>query len=366
MTMPDRLTLTRPILDLPPESTLDEIARKVAALAATDRAEYNAAQQPAATTRHDAPKPRRGIPTPQLLATMADAQLADLCDGIAVRMAAASMLEDVGDVLTACAKALRAAPATSSASAPSGAPVRRPRQPAKRIPVKVAQDVADAYGQRQVIIVTWDGVDTYHTVTYGADREQCRQAAAGGRKISAALGWTSAAQQAPAGKRADGVAEELPPAVGRHDPAWGMRDGAPSVFSASWPSTAPTPGIRSTPPTLYTMRPRRFAVTELRTTGRGVLLHRGEFGPYFTLTDEKCSYGPDHPVLTKARDERGRCGWVAAADIFPVKARRAAAAPPEAHAPPRDLPVCRNPDHRDGCACGGYAPPRSRNPDKDD
>lgn len=49
----------------------------------------------------------------------------------------------------------------------------------KRIPIRVAQRVAEEYACKQVIIVAWDGSRT-HVVTYGEDKEQCRQAAIGG------------------------------------------------------------------------------------------------------------------------------------------------------------------------------------------
>lgn len=60
--------------------------------------------------------------------------------------------------------------------------------PAKRIPVAAAKRVAEDYGQRQVVIVTWDG-ETTHVVTYGATVADCAQAAEGGNFVKRALGW---------------------------------------------------------------------------------------------------------------------------------------------------------------------------------
>lgn len=48
--------------------------------------------------------------------------------------------------------------------------------------------IAEDYGKRQVILVTWDGSLT-HVATYGATAAECRQAAQGGNLVKAALGW---------------------------------------------------------------------------------------------------------------------------------------------------------------------------------
>jgi hypothetical protein len=58
----------------------------------------------------------------------------------------------------------------------------------KRVPIKVARDVAKANGFRQVILCAWDG-DRTHIVTYGVSVEDCAQAAQGGNRIKEALGW---------------------------------------------------------------------------------------------------------------------------------------------------------------------------------
>jgi hypothetical protein len=62
------------------------------------------------------------------------------------------------------------------------------RDPAARIPITAAKAIADKFDQRQVIIVTWDGATT-HVVTYGRTVAECEQAARGGNKVKAALGW---------------------------------------------------------------------------------------------------------------------------------------------------------------------------------
>ena len=58
----------------------------------------------------------------------------------------------------------------------------------KRIPISAAAAVGREHGQRQVLLVTWDGERT-HVVTWGANVEECRQAAAGGNAVKRALGW---------------------------------------------------------------------------------------------------------------------------------------------------------------------------------
>ena len=58
----------------------------------------------------------------------------------------------------------------------------------KRLPIKIAHDIARTYAQRQVIVVTWDGALT-HVVTYGKSVEDCAGAAIGGNKVKFALGW---------------------------------------------------------------------------------------------------------------------------------------------------------------------------------
>lgn len=67
----------------------------------------------------------------------------------------------------------------------------------KRIPIQVAKDIAEKYGQAQVIIVTWDAKEGLtHVVTYGQTLTDCDQAAKGGNLVKRALGWPESQCQA--------------------------------------------------------------------------------------------------------------------------------------------------------------------------
>lgn len=57
-----------------------------------------------------------------------------------------------------------------------------------KIPVFVAERIAINHYLRQVILVAWDGEQT-HVVTYGVTTEESGQAAEGGNRVKAALGW---------------------------------------------------------------------------------------------------------------------------------------------------------------------------------
>ena len=59
----------------------------------------------------------------------------------------------------------------------------------KHFPISAAKALAKSQGCSQIIIAAWDGERT-HIVTYGDTVEACDQAAQGGDKIKAALGWT--------------------------------------------------------------------------------------------------------------------------------------------------------------------------------
>lgn len=67
--------------------------------------------------------------------------------------------------------------------------------PAK-IPITAAKTVANEYACRQVILMAWDGERT-HCVTYGKTVEDCDQAAQGGNRIKAALGWPESLMAEP-------------------------------------------------------------------------------------------------------------------------------------------------------------------------
>jgi hypothetical protein len=59
-----------------------------------------------------------------------------------------------------------------------------------RVPIAAAKRLAEAYGQSQVIIVTWDkhrGVQ--QVATYGVSLTDSTQAAQGGNRVKVALGW---------------------------------------------------------------------------------------------------------------------------------------------------------------------------------
>lgn len=67
----------------------------------------------------------------------------------------------------------------------------------KRLPITDAKALAKKHSLRQVILLAWDGERT-HVVTYGSTQEDCAQAAAGGNKVKAALGWPESLQAEPA------------------------------------------------------------------------------------------------------------------------------------------------------------------------
>lgn len=73
------------------------------------------------------------------------------------------------------------------------------------IPISAARDIAEEYGKQQVIIVTWDAVHGLtHVTTYGDTVEACVQAAEGGNRVKAALGWPPEECQAKPRRRSRG------------------------------------------------------------------------------------------------------------------------------------------------------------------
>ena len=66
----------------------------------------------------------------------------------------------------------------------------------KSIPISAAKKIATEFKQRQVILVCWDG-DLTHVVTYGKTIEECDQAALGGDRVKAALGWPESLNTVP-------------------------------------------------------------------------------------------------------------------------------------------------------------------------
>jgi hypothetical protein len=60
----------------------------------------------------------------------------------------------------------------------------------QRMPIKAAKEVADLYGQDQVILLSFDKeTGLTHVVTYGKTVADCEQAAIGGNRIKEFLGF---------------------------------------------------------------------------------------------------------------------------------------------------------------------------------
>lgn len=60
----------------------------------------------------------------------------------------------------------------------------------RRIPIKVAKDIAKNLGYSQVIIHAYDGkTGIQHVTTYGETIADCENAALGGNTIKKLLGW---------------------------------------------------------------------------------------------------------------------------------------------------------------------------------
>ena len=57
-----------------------------------------------------------------------------------------------------------------------------------KLPIEVAQRIAEEHSCWQVIVVAWDGNQT-HVVTYGVSEDDSEQAAQGGNFVKTALGW---------------------------------------------------------------------------------------------------------------------------------------------------------------------------------
>lgn len=87
--------------------------------------------------------------------------------------------------------------------------------PAK-IPITAAKRVAIEHACRQVIIMAWDGERT-HCVTYGNTVADCDQAAQGGNRIKAALGWPETLMAEPSRvKKLKSRIKELEAALANH------------------------------------------------------------------------------------------------------------------------------------------------------
>lgn len=60
----------------------------------------------------------------------------------------------------------------------------------KRLPIKTAKELAEAYELDQVILLGWSKeTGITHVVTYGKTLEDCKQAADGGNRLKKSLGW---------------------------------------------------------------------------------------------------------------------------------------------------------------------------------
>jgi hypothetical protein len=58
------------------------------------------------------------------------------------------------------------------------------------MPIKTANELAEAYELDQVILLGWSKkTGLTHVVTYGKTLEDCKQAADGGNRLKKALGW---------------------------------------------------------------------------------------------------------------------------------------------------------------------------------
>jgi hypothetical protein len=59
----------------------------------------------------------------------------------------------------------------------------------KRLPIKLAKDVLEAYGLKQVIVLCKDNDGNDHFITYGADKEQCKEAGISADRWKKVFGW---------------------------------------------------------------------------------------------------------------------------------------------------------------------------------
>jgi len=58
----------------------------------------------------------------------------------------------------------------------------------KHLPVSDVRELGKKHALKQAILLAWDG-ERSHVVTWGITQEDCAQAAEGGNKLKAALGW---------------------------------------------------------------------------------------------------------------------------------------------------------------------------------
>lgn len=66
----------------------------------------------------------------------------------------------------------------------------------KRIPIKVAKELAAQQDLRQVVILAWDG-EKSHVVTYGRNVDESDRAARTGEQLRELLSWPESATKGP-------------------------------------------------------------------------------------------------------------------------------------------------------------------------
>ena len=108
------------------------------------------------------------------------------------------------------------------------------RQPSARIPITAARRIATDHGQRQVVIVTWDGART-HVVTYGATGRRLPRSGAGREQAEGCAGL--AAGNVP--RRAAGAEAGAPRGSRRGCCKRLMRDGCHAHSHPVRPSGSP-------------------------------------------------------------------------------------------------------------------------------
>lgn len=111
----------------------------------------------------------------------------------------------------------------------------------KPVPITAAREIAKRFDKDQVIVVAWDGVHKKeHVTTYGVNKEQCRQAALGGDRVKAALGWPDSSRSVDKVALISGMYDRLQSFFDRLglpvDPEW-----FPDIVAAVTGIPTPTP-----------------------------------------------------------------------------------------------------------------------------
>ena len=58
-----------------------------------------------------------------------------------------------------------------------------------KLPLSVAREPLEKYGLQQVIMLCMDADGVHHIVTYGKDKEQCKEAGLSGDRLKKLIGW---------------------------------------------------------------------------------------------------------------------------------------------------------------------------------